>query len=73
MKAVGTHMGLGIVQDGFRGSGLNEFLQYEAAADGFVFYQGVQLAIGKGTGTAFAELYVGFGIQLSMLEKAQGI
>ena len=54
-------MGLGIIEDLFPGTGFHKLFQNPA--DPGVIDTGIQLAIGKRTGTAFAKLDVASGIQ----------
>ena len=60
---IGTHMGLGIVEDILPGTGFDELLQ--DPADPWIVDTGVQLAVGEGTGTTLAELNIASCIQLT--------
>ena len=64
---VGAHMGLGIVEDVFSGTGFYKLLQNPS--DSGVIYTGVQLTVGKGSGAAFAKLDIAPGVQLSRFKE----
>ena len=55
--------GLLTIQDFLRRAGLDELGQHLAAVVVRVLDLAVELAVGKGAGTAFAELHVRFGIE----------
>ena len=60
---IGAHMGLGIVEDLFPGTGFYELLQ--DPADSGIVDAGVQLAVRKCTGAAFTELNIAPDIQFT--------
>ena len=61
VEIIGAHMGLGVHQNVLRGAVLHQLLQDKAVAD--VLGAGIELAVGKGTGAALAELDVGDEVQ----------
>src|SRR5690606_9772608 len=69
----GTDVRLVDVEDLVRRTGLDEFLQHLAAAVLRVLDLAVQLAVGEGTGAAFAELHIGLGVEHALAPQAPGV
>jgi len=61
------------VQDFGRRAGGDEFLHHLAAQVARVADLAVELAVGKGAGTAFAELHVAFRVELLLAPQAPGV
>ncbi len=70
-QAERADMRLADIEDFFRGAGFHEFVQHFAADEFRVFDLAVKLAVGKGPGTALAELYVGLGAEDVLRHSAQ--
>jgi len=56
-----------------RCAGLDEFGEHLARAPGRILDLAVELAVGKGTGAALAELDIGFGIELALAPQPPGV
>ncbi|MNC20081.1 hypothetical protein D3C75_680240 [compost metagenome] len=61
------------VEDLVRRTGLDELFQHFAAVVLRVLDLAVQLAVGEGTGAAFAELHVGLGVEHALAPQAPGV
>ena len=66
-------MGLGNVQNFFRGASLNKLMQYFASVKFRIFNLAPQLAIGKGAGTTLPKLHIGFWVKNIFTPQAPGI
>ena len=68
VQIVGTDVGFGINENGFRCAAGYQLLQNPAVPQ--VFCTGVQLAVGKCTGAALTELHIGLGVQFAAAPEA---
>ena len=66
-------MGLGNVQNFFRGAGLDKLMQHFTTIKLRIFNLAPQFAIGKGTCTALPKLHIGFWVQGVFAPQAPGI
>ena len=69
----GADMRLGEIEDFGRRAGLDELGQHLAAVVMRVLDLAVQLAVGERAGAAFAELHIGFRVQLAPPPQAPGV
>ena len=69
----GADMRLADEQDFLGRAGADEFLQHLAAQMMRVLDAGIQLAVGKGAGAAFAELHIAFRVQHTAPPQAPGV
>ena len=64
-QLVSPEMGLLVIQDLRRSSRFTENPQYFLIAPMRIFHRGIQLSVGKGSGSALAELHIGLCVQNS--------
>ena len=72
-EAEGADMWLADVENFLWRAGFDELLQHLAPVMFGVFDLAVQLAVGEGAGTAFAELHVGLGVEHVLAPQAPGV
>ncbi len=72
-QAEGTDVRLADVENLLRRAGLDELVQDFATVVVRVLDLAVELAVGEGPGTAFAELHVGFGVEYVLAPQAPGV
>ncbi len=66
-------MRLGHIQDLFRRTGFDEFVQHLARQVARVADLAPQLAVAEGTGTAFAELHIAVGVEHTLAPQAPSV
>ena len=68
-QLVSPEMGLLVIQDLRRSSRFTENPQYFLIAPMRIFHRGIQLSVGKGPGSALAELHIGLCVQNSRVPE----
>ena len=58
-----------LINNFFRCAGSYETLQYLMITSVRIFYQRVQLSVGKGAGAALSELYIGLRVKNTIFQK----